>query len=502
VCVTFLCSTYEPGMSLPSSLYLRAPGFVTKYPMPKELPKELPPYFPPSSSSLTPPPSASSSWFYHYCIVALLSVVVALTLRHRTLIDSLSLPFMGGTSGPAIHCTLYYAATSTKAGSLEAMTELETRVLFERDFNAALRRGERFMDASSGAYLSTWASVVKAAPAAAVCSDKKASSSTAPSLELLHDRGQELLPFIWPPRAPGHQITLDLGLDDDDEVLRGKGPMTITTLQTSPKAFYIANFLSDAEAEELVAFAQDEKNPYRLRPSTTGHKSWTQGGEKSTNSRRTSLNGFDISSSNGKRIKRRAFQLARIKPYDENMADGIQVLRYAPGQAYVPHTDYFSYRTSSDHNWDPRVGGTNRFATVFLYLSDVAAGGHTVFPKVSEWNESSSGGAAATKLEAAAAPGNSGTDVSDGSPTPPLNLSQSSWEWKLANECETAFSVPPRKGDALLFYSQHPDGELDETSFHGGCPVLEGTKWAANIWIWNGCRYGVCKKLPRKSTAR
>ena len=28
-------------------------------------------------------------------------------------------------------------------------------------------------------------------------------------------------------------------------------------------------------------------------------------------------------------------------------------------------------------------------------------------------------------------------------------------------------------------------------SEHGGCPVLEGTKWAANLWVWNGRRYGV-----------
>ena len=48
----------------------------------------------------------------------------------------------------------------------------------------------------------------------------------------------------------------------------------------------------------------------------------------------------------------------------------------------------------------------------------------------------------------------------------------------------------PRKGDALLFYSQKPNGELDPMSLHGGCPVVQGQKWAANLWIWN---------LPRPS---
>lgn len=63
---------------------------------------------------------------------------------------------------------------------------------------------------------------------------------------------------------------------------------------------------------------QDTKaNPYALRPSTTGHKSWTDGGEASTNSQRTSLNGFDVSSPTSAAIKRRAFALAKIDPYFE-----------------------------------------------------------------------------------------------------------------------------------------------------------------------------------------
>ena len=32
----------------------------------------------------------------------------------------------------------------------------------------------------------------------------------------------------------------------------------------------------------------------------------------------------------------------------------------------------------------------------------------------------------------------------------------------------------PRKGDALLFYSLHPNGTIDRHSLHGGCPVVKG----------------------------
>jgi hypothetical protein len=41
-----------------------------------------------------------------------------------------------------------------------------------------------------------------------------------------------------------------------------------------------------------------------------------------------------------------------------------------------------------------------------------------------------------------------------------------------------------------LFYSQHPNGALDDKSFHGGCPVLHGTKYAANLWVWNAPQAG------------
>jgi hypothetical protein len=39
--------------------------------------------------------------------------------------------------------------------------------------------------------------------------------------------------------------------------------------------------------------------------------------------------------------------------------------------------------------------------------------------------------------------------------------------------------VKPRQGDALLFYSQTPNGTLDTLSLHSGCPVIHGNKWSA-----------------------
>lgn len=45
------------------------------------------------------------------------------------------------------------------------------------------------------------------------------------------------------------------------------------------------------------------------------------------------------------------------------------------------------------------------------------------------------------------------------------------------------FSVKPRKGDALLFFSLNLDATTDTNSLHGSCPVIEGEKWSATKWI-------------------
>lgn len=45
------------------------------------------------------------------------------------------------------------------------------------------------------------------------------------------------------------------------------------------------------------------------------------------------------------------------------------------------------------------------------------------------------------------------------------------------------FTVKPKRGDALLFFSLFPNAIPDTRSLHAGCPVLEGEKWSATKWI-------------------
>jgi prolyl 4-hydroxylase len=120
--------------------------------------------------------------------------------------------------------------------------------------------------------------------------------------------------------------------------------------------------------------------------------------------------------------------------------EGLQVLHYEVGQKYEPHYDYFL------DTFNTKNGG-QRIATVLMYLSNVNAGGETVFPE--------------SQVNRSLVP-----------------------DWNELTECaKSGLSVRPHMGDALLFWSIKPDASLDPTSLHGGCPVVEGNKWSATKWL-------------------
>lgn len=124
--------------------------------------------------------------------------------------------------------------------------------------------------------------------------------------------------------------------------------------------------------------------------------------------------------------------------YKENLADGIQILRYELGQAYVAHHDYFPAQQSEDHSWNPFKGGSNRFATVFLYLSDVEVGGQTVFPQSARLTADKSEDLVKRLGDAPSKEYLKELQKEAG-------LSDGSWEDRLISQCFTQFAVPPRE---------------------------------------------------------
>lgn len=284
--------------------------------------------------------------------------------------------------------------------------------------------------------------------------------------------------FVWPFVELGHKVHI---MAQDSPT--GK-PLILESFTDSPRTFHVHNFFSAEEAHTLIdRVLEIDDEDSKLQQSHVGHRS----GHKQVSKKRTSENAFDQVSPTAIRVRQRAFELLNLPAYQDDMCDGLQLLRYRQKQAYTPHTDYFSLTTSENFNWDPAKNGSNRFATVFLYLSDVTKGGQTVFPKADmpenvreEYKHPSSEDKLVTDALI--------DDLFD----------KDSWEHEMAHQCKTKLAVYPKKGHAILFYSQKGNGEMDPLSLHGGCPNLSdendpkgSTKWAANLWVWNRRRYGI-----------
>lgn len=286
--------------------------------------------------------------------------------------------------------------------------------------------------------------------------------------------------FVWPFVKLGHRVEVT------SKASPTRRPIVIESLTESPRTFKIHNFFDDEEADRLIErISEIEDEDSRLQQSHVGH----QRGDKRVTRHRTSENAFDPISETAISIKKRSFDVLAIGEYQEDMSDGLQLLRYKQKQAYIAHNDYFAADTSGSFNWDPSRGGSNRFATVFLYLSNVTRGGQTVFPKANmpeglprEYGHPEDAGEYEREARAL--------------------FEKGSWEIDMVQKCSTKLASYPRKGGAVLFYSQKPNGELDPMSLHGGCPVLEGTKWGANLWVWNKRRFGLDDTDPSEAKTK
>lgn len=213
--------------------------------------------------------------------------------------------------------------------------------------------------------------------------------------------------------------------------------MTLKVLSCAPRVFEIKNFLSPVEVQHVLDIAQ----AMTLRDSSTG----TGTGHANRRSQNTWI--FREESPIIDSIYRRAADLLRI---DEGLlrdhagrdtdadagtivptaAEPLQVVHYTPGQEYKTHVD-FAY---------PRVDDPlqpTRFATLLLYLNEGMQGGETTFPR-----------------------------------------------WMNA-ETSRDLKIKPELGKAVVFYSQLPDGNMDELSQHAALPVQTSEKYLANMWIWD-----------------
>ena len=218
--------------------------------------------------------------------------------------------------------------------------------------------------------------------------------------------------FLWPPVSVGHRRTVAGGVE-------------LETLSLQPAVFRVRNLVSAAETEELIAQAEAGNVTHKLERSMVGDDP-VAGRTKSD--MRTSHHAWDEGGAVAEALKHRAFALLNLGDYRDDQIDGLQILRYQPGQAYIQHHDWFPPQPPPNAaELTPRMGGSNRIATLFVYLSDVAHGGQTVWTQTDNVSEY---GADARARAAALFPAGG-------------------WEAELVEECHTKLSVAPVRGEAV-----------------------------------------------------
>ncbi|KAA0720544.1 Prolyl 4-hydroxylase subunit alpha-2 [Triplophysa tibetana] len=184
----------------------------------------------------------------------------------------------------------------------------------------------------------------------------------------------------------------------------------------SPHIVRYLEALSDEEIEKIKELAKPKLTRATVRDPKTGvltvahyrvsKSAWLDGDEDPV-------------------VERVNQRIQDITGLSVDTAELLQVANYGVGGQYEPHYD-FSRKDEPDAF--KSLGTGNRVATYLHYMTDVEAGGATVFP-------------------------------------------------------DFGAAIRPRKGTAVFWYNLFKSGEGDYRTRHAACPVLVGSKWVSNKWI-------------------
>ncbi|MCM3639315.1 2OG-Fe(II) oxygenase [Sporosarcina luteola] len=131
----------------------------------------------------------------------------------------------------------------------------------------------------------------------------------------------------------------------------------IVTRLNEPLIVVLGNVLSDEECDELIQLSKDKLNRSKI------------GTSREVNDQRTSSSTF-IEESENEIVVRIENRVSSIMNIPIEHGEGLQILRYTPGQQYKAHNDFF------------KTADNNRISTLVMYLNDVEEGGETYFPKL------------------------------------------------------------------------------------------------------------------------
>lgn len=210
----------------------------------------------------------------------------------------------------------------------------------------------------------------------------------------------------------------------------------VELISWKPRVQLFHHFLTDAECDHIIKIATP-----RIARSTVVNPDGSTGDDPI----RTSWGTF-LSRAQDEVVFAIEHRIANWTHLPVSHAEDMQVLRYQFNQTYGAHWDDLDVDEGSGQGLG---GGSVRVATVLLYLSDVASGGETAFPR-SKW----------------------------------LDEERQTAGQPFSKCARGGVAALARKGNAVLFWDTKLGSmRQDKFSLHTGCPVLEGTKWAGVKWI-------------------
>nr|XP_002735430.1 PREDICTED: prolyl 4-hydroxylase subunit alpha-1-like [Saccoglossus kowalevskii] len=216
--------------------------------------------------------------------------------------------------------------------------------------------------------------------------------------------------------SPQRQKKLKCRLRDYNRPFLILQPAKEEVVFDKPKLIIFHDAILTNEIRKVKALASPRLRRATIQNSVTGNLEFAE--------YRISKSAW-LSEDDGDVVHRLNHRIEQYTGLTMDTAEELQVANYGLGGHYEPH---FDFARKEEINAFKSLNTGNRIATFLFYMSDVEAGGATVFPQVGA-------------------------------------------------------RLIPEKGSAAFWYNLLKNGEGDYSTRHAACPVLVGSKWVSNKWI-------------------
>ncbi|KAJ8318338.1 hypothetical protein KUTeg_003429 [Tegillarca granosa] len=193
-------------------------------------------------------------------------------------------------------------------------------------------------------------------------------------------------------------------------------PAKEETVHHNPDIFLYHDVVSDKEMEMIKSLATPKLDRATVHNPRTG---------KLENANYRISKSAWLKNSDDEVIQTINKKIGAITGLNMDTAEDLQIANYGIGGHYEPH---FDFARKEEPDAFKSLGSGNRIATWLTYMTDVPAGGATVF----------------------------------------TNIGVKLW---------------PQKGTAAFWYNLYKNGDGIYDTRHAACPVLVGEKWVTNKWI-------------------